>query len=113
MKGKKYRRQMKRLHKMLADGTRHQGGAYKDGKRHGPWVEIRRNGTVVVCEYKEGAMVGRPRKLKKGHWPPVRATVRAQGSVSARSWGRARMHGPPLQGGRADGNQMSRLRFTM
>ena len=48
-----------------------QGGAYKDGKRHGPWVAIRRNGTVVVCEYKEGAMVGRPRKLKKGHWPPV------------------------------------------
>ena len=100
----KYRKQMKRLRKMLADGTRYQGGAYKDGKKHGPWMVIRRNGAVRMCEYREGVMVGPLRKLKDGHWPPLKATVRAKAPVPIRRWDYARVHGPPLQGGRADGN---------
>ena len=57
-----------------------------------------------MCEYKEGVMVGHPRKLMDGDWPPLKATLRAKDPVPIRRWNYVKVHGPPLQGGRADGN---------
>ena len=98
MKGKKHRRQMKRLRKMLADGTRYQGGAYIDGKKHGPWIVVRPDGAIRTCMYRDGERVSPLRKLKKSHWPSPKPTIRRRSGISARTWGNAWIHGPPLQG---------------
>ena len=95
---------MKRLRKMLADGTRNQGGAYKDGKKHGSWIVVLPGGAIRICVYRDGERVSPLRKLKKGCWPSPKPTIRRRSGISARAWGTAWMHGPPLQGGRADGN---------
>ena len=98
------RKQLRQARKMLADGSRYQGGGYKDGKKHGLWVVIHK-GTVRICEYKEGVRVGPLRKPKKGRWPSPKPTVRTTAHVLTRRWDYVKVRRKPLQGGRADGNR--------
>lgn len=104
-KRNKNRKLMRRLRRDLADGTRFQGGKYKDGKKHGPWTELHGEGSIRTCEYRDGKRIGPWRKLKKGNWPSLKPAVRARARVPTTTWNDAKMHGPPLQGGRADGNR--------
>lgn len=103
-KRQKHGKMIARLRKDLADGARYQGGQYKDGKKHGPWIELH-GGSVRTCEYRDGKRIGPLRKPKKKNWPALKPTIRARAPVPTTKWNDAKMHGPPLQGGRADGNR--------